>query len=349
MLPEDVQIQAPLLLSAVEQAAESVVITEAAPLDPPGPRIIYVNPSFTELTGYEADEVVGKTPRLLQGPKTEPWVLRRLRRRLEEEAFFEGEAINYRKDGSPYINHWSISPVRAPDGTVSHWVSVQRDVTERRRTNERLLMVQERERQRIAREMHDEIGGVLTSLQITLNQLRSVTEATPRTGALFDTLTERIDALSDLVRTLTDEASPRVLQDYGLAKGVSRLVRRLASAWDLEVSLHNEVTDNERLSSLLELVVYRILREGLSNVGRHADAETVQVLLNKVDGQLRLHIVDDGTGFDPARDLDGNEDFGLLGIKERVERLNGDFSISTAPGEGTRLTVTLPLVTTSLL
>jgi len=121
-----------LLKTAIEQSNESVVITTSQ-LDWPGPQIIYVNPAFTRMTGYSLEDVIGKTPRILQGPKTDRAVLDRLRKDCEEGRTFRGETVNYRKDGSEFYLEWSIEPVRDERGEVTHFVATQRDVTERRR------------------------------------------------------------------------------------------------------------------------------------------------------------------------------------------------------------------------
>ncbi|MHA7817545.1 MAG: sensor domain-containing diguanylate cyclase [Pseudohaliea sp.] len=126
---------------AVEQAYNSVMITEAA-LAPPGPRIVYVNPAFCAQTGYGADELLGQTPRILQGPGTERPVLDRLRETIGRGDFFEGQAVNYRKDGEPYLVRWNISPLRDSAGHTTHYLSVQKDITDREqieRFNHQLL------------------------------------------------------------------------------------------------------------------------------------------------------------------------------------------------------------------
>ena len=112
---------------AVRAQGDAVCITDGR-LDPPGPRIVFVNDAFTRLTGYPADEAVGQTPRILQGPLTERSVMELLRRRLEDGKRFEGEAINYRRDGRPFLMHWTIDSV-SPNGSVSNFIAVQRDVT----------------------------------------------------------------------------------------------------------------------------------------------------------------------------------------------------------------------------
>ncbi len=122
----------------MRHVSEAVVITTTQ-LDPPGPEIVYVNEGFCRMTGYTAEEVVGKTPRILQGPKTDRAELDRLRRHLSRgEPFDGGEAINYRKDGSEYVVNWHIVPLRDDAGEVTHWLAGQLDVTKRAALEERL-------------------------------------------------------------------------------------------------------------------------------------------------------------------------------------------------------------------
>ncbi|MBS3804193.1 MAG: diguanylate cyclase, partial [Oleiphilaceae bacterium] len=104
-------------------------ITDAR-LDFPGPKIIYVNPAFTKMTGFTADELIGATPRILQGENTDPELMVQLRTALDAGQLWAGRAVNYRKDGTSYWVEWNISPVRGDSGKITHFVSVQRDITE---------------------------------------------------------------------------------------------------------------------------------------------------------------------------------------------------------------------------
>lgn len=119
-----------LLKQAIDQAYSAVLITTAE-LDPPGPEIVYVNRAFCEMTGYRPDEVLGKTPRILQGPRTSPALLRQLRQQLQNQQDFEGATVNYRKDGTPYLVEWNIAAVRDARGGVEFYVATQRDITHR--------------------------------------------------------------------------------------------------------------------------------------------------------------------------------------------------------------------------
>lgn len=146
-----------LLETAVNDATESVLIT-GSELHEPGPRIVYANPGFTAMTGYEPEEVMGKTPRLLQGPDTDPELLAELRRLLEQGESFFGETINYRKDGTPFINEWSISPVHNEAGHATHYVAVQRDITQRKQV-ERALRASEKKHRTVVENVRDVVFG----------------------------------------------------------------------------------------------------------------------------------------------------------------------------------------------
>ena len=151
--------------AAVEAAGEAILIT-SADLDEPGPRIEYANPAFTRMTGYEAHEVLGRSPRLLQGPGTDRTVLDRLRASLEAGEFAQGEALNYRKDGTTYMVEWLIIPVRDADGCITRWVSAQRDITDRRAAEDRQNL--------LVRELHHRVKNTLATVQAVLNaSLRS--------------------------------------------------------------------------------------------------------------------------------------------------------------------------------
>ncbi len=121
-----------LLEQAIKGDYDSILITELD-LAYPGPKIVYVNDGFTRMTGYEREEVIGKTPRILQGPKTDRATLDRLKKCLHEGKSFFGQAVNYRKDGSEFINQWDIHPIHNESGTLTHWVSYQHDITARKK------------------------------------------------------------------------------------------------------------------------------------------------------------------------------------------------------------------------
>jgi len=163
-----------LLSSAVAQSTESIVITDAD-LDSPGPRIVFVNPAFTKMTGYSAEESLGQSPRKLQGPETDQSGLRRLRQSLECGEAFTGEAINYRKDGAEFVVEWQIAPIRNAAEKITHFVAIQRDITERKRAEaeladtQRQLVVASRQAgmAEVATGVLHNVGNVLNSVNVS--------------------------------------------------------------------------------------------------------------------------------------------------------------------------------------
>jgi two-component system cell cycle sensor histidine kinase/response regulator CckA len=153
-----------LLSSAVMQSKEAILITDAE-LDLPGPRIVFVNPAFTEMTGYTAEEVFAKTPRIFQGPRTDKTVLSRLRRNLERGEVFVGEAINYRKDGQEFDLEWQITPIRDAAGVITHFLAIQRNITARKRFEAQLFQSQKMETVgKLAGGVAHEFNSILTAI-----------------------------------------------------------------------------------------------------------------------------------------------------------------------------------------
>lgn len=127
-----------LLENAIRSDYDSIIITTLE-LEKPGPEIVYVNDGFTRMTGYSREEAIGNTPRMLQGEKTDRAVLDKLKKRLKEGQSFFGHTVNYRKDGSEFINQWDIHPLTNNEGEITHWVSYQHDITERKRSEKRVV------------------------------------------------------------------------------------------------------------------------------------------------------------------------------------------------------------------
>ncbi|MDX2460074.1 MAG: adenylate/guanylate cyclase domain-containing protein [Gammaproteobacteria bacterium] len=129
-------------MALLEATLESILVT-AADLESPGPTIVYVNPAFERMTGWSKEEIVGQSPRVLQGPSTDLSVFDDLKPKLLRGETWQGRAINYRKDGQEFIMEWSIAPIRDDRNVIYQYVAVQRDVTERVETEHKLERARE--------------------------------------------------------------------------------------------------------------------------------------------------------------------------------------------------------------
>jgi PAS domain S-box-containing protein len=119
------EIMKRLLQASLEHSFTGIMITEAAQ----GYPIVYVNPAFCDMTGYGPQELLMKSPSILQGPKTDTKVLERLERDISSGRVFHGRAVNYRKDGSEFMMEWKIAPIRNAEGEISHYLAIQKDVS----------------------------------------------------------------------------------------------------------------------------------------------------------------------------------------------------------------------------
>jgi len=200
--------------------------------------------------------------------------------------------------------------------------------------------VQEAERRRLARDLHDGIGQTLTALKQQLDVVEQSAGVLPEAAhaRLRDAAELAALALHE-TRELSRLLRPQILDDLGLEPALRWLTRTFSARTGiaLEVDL---VGIDGRLASDLETLAYRVVQEGLNNVGKHAAATRGQVLARREGGELHLVVADDGRGFDAdAPDGDGS---GLRGMRDRVELFGGRIDIGSRPGKGTRIVARVP-------
>lgn len=212
-----------------------------------------------------------------------------------------------------------------------------------RRLSAHLENVREDERTRVAREIHDELGQSLTGLKFDLANLRQqLAKTADGRGCeeLIGDMSGQIDETVNVVRRIISELRPGILDDLGLDAAVEwqarDFQRRTGVDCKVSVDIDGLEPDREHTTAL-----FRILQEALTNVARHAQASRVEVKLAYRDGRIVLDVVDNGRGLDRAV-IDERKSFGLLGIRERVLQLGGEFDVDSAPGRGARITVSLP-------
>lgn len=360
--------------------------------------IVAVNPAFTRLTGYPAEDVLGRSPRFLLRPGSGKHYTDALQA-LQRGCRWLGEPEGRRRDGSPYVAALSLTAVYDDDGGIDYFIAVFSDITARRQaetalralsgeldervaartaelaaSNLRLRQeveqhqrtaaqlqqsreqlnrlaahqetVREQERQRVACDVHDELGQNLLALRIDITQLQQ------RVGAADGRLQRRVAAALDNLDTtirsargIMNELRPAVL-DLGLYAALEWQVQQFRQRSGLACTLTlPPEAQMPALPAPLALALFRNLQEALINVRRHAQASAVQVqlLLVPQGRALALSISDDGIGLDQAHRA-RSDAFGLIAIEQRMVALGGSLHIDTPPsGHGCRLTFSFAL------
>ncbi|MBI5386984.1 MAG: sensor histidine kinase [Verrucomicrobia bacterium] len=216
-----------------------------------------------------------------------------------------------------------------------------------RQLSRQILSAQEEERKRISRELHDVIAQVLTGINVQLATLK--TEATVSTKGLTRNIsrTQRLVEKSvDIVHRFARELRPALLDDLGLIPALHSYLKEFAKRTGLRASLMAFTSGRiEELDSAGRTALYRVAQEALNNVARHAQASRVEASILKVAHGLRLQIKDDGKSFEVEQVLHAkkNQRLGLLGMRERVEMVGGQFTVESAPGQGTTIQAQIPL------
>lgn len=316
-------------------------------------RLQFANPKLTEILEYSRDELLGADPWSLVHPDDLERARDILRRQTEGESVPEEFVCQLiTKSGQVRWVTLGHSLIRYR-GSPAVLGNVQ-DVTERKhmeqevhRLSARLLEVQEEERRRVARDLHDSLGQKLTGIKFLIEA--NLGEPWPqerragvaRLRALIPTIQDAVEE----VRRISTELRPSILDDLGLLPTLAWHLRELAK-------LHPEIAVDQQISAAesdvpvaLRTPIYRILQEATNNVAKHAGRCRMVVRLEVGDGRLRLLVRDYGAGFDPLalpRD-DGNGGVGLGSMRERTELSGGSFSVHSAPGAGTTIEAEWPL------
>lgn len=350
-----------LLGRIAEMTDDVILITDTESIDEPGPRIVYVNPAFARMTGYSPEEVIGLTPRVLQGPKTCQTTRARIRDALQQRQPTRCELLNYRKDGSEFWSELSITPVADASGIFRFWVSVQRDVSQAKQRERELANTQ---------------------------RLKAVGEMTGGIAHDFNNLLTSISGAAELL-------APRVTQDAESAKLVEAIrgavrsgsgqVRRLLSFSSTPLLNRGPVDLHELLNELV-LMLRRSLRDNitlevaLDEQARWVDADAVQLesaLLNMVinaqdaiqgagqvvlstrhleqDGRRMVHleVSDSGCGMDEhtlahvfepfftTKEAGRGSGLGLAMVHAFITQMGGHIEARSRPGEGSSFIMSL--------
>jgi signal transduction histidine kinase len=240
--------------------------------------------------------------------------------------------------------HLSISPYD------SELVALVRDVRQRRqdeaerlRLIRRLMDVEESERRRVARELHDQFGQQLSALTLKLATLRRDRGRRTQFSEELAPLERIANQLGADLDLLVSRLRPPALDDLGLQAALDQYIRRWSEEVGVHAELHAKGLEAGGLSSDMETALYRIVQEALNNVVKHSQAKNVALLLDQSADRVSLIIEDDGVGFNAEQRFPSHR-FGVTGMRERTALLAGTFDIESSPGRGTTVAVRIPLL-----
>jgi len=310
-----------LVQSAVDQVQESVVITDTK-LEHPGPHIVYVNPAFTAMSGYQPDEVYGLSPRVLQGAQTDRAVIDRLRSTLRRGESFTGQTTNYRKDGSTYVVELNINPLRDVDGRIVNWVAIQRDVTARHEA-EGLKRAHREELAHVTRlstmgEMASglahEINQPLTAISNYMNgglqRVREDRISKQDLLAMMGRVADQAERAGQIIRRLRAFVSKRgthrmrhqinfLVHDTVALLEANLKENQTTVQYDLAPNLPSLYVDGIQIEQVL-LNLLRNAMDAMSDVEPQKRRVTLKTHLDK-DGQVHVGVFDVGTGLSEAQ------------------------------------------------
>jgi len=212
------------------------------------------------------------------------------------------------------------------------------------RLSARLVDAQEQERRSLARELHDEVGQALTAIKMAVGVALRTPGAHPRAQAALEEARSVAETTLQGVRDLSQLLHPSMLDDFGLPETLAAYLRNFSRRTGIRAQFAHEGGD-VRMPPDVEVCLYRIVQEALTNVARHSGALTCSVTLRRIDSHVELVVEDSGRGMAQGGGADARRGLGLMGMRERAQSLSGRFAIENRPEGGTRIIVTLPIGT----
>ncbi len=344
-------------------------------LDPSG-RVVTWNQGAERIKGYKANEIIGEHfsrfyPREAQESK---WPERELEI-AGKEGRFADEGLRVRKDGSTFWAYVVITALNDETGTLRGYSKVTRDLTERRTLEERsrqlnkelrarvtdlaesqrlvelrtlelqklsaeLLRVQDEERRRMARTLHDDLGQELTALKIAL-ELQN--RAEPGVNSNLSQPIELVDSCLNKVRSMSYLLHPPLLDESGLLAALHWYIEGIKTRTGLQISFDYKPRLFSRLPRDLETAVFRVIQESLTNIYRHSGSEDARIEIEQDRDRVKVRIRDFGKGIPDKSQLGPNSGVGISGMRERVKQLHGDLRISRAE-PGTLVEASVPIL-----
>ena len=325
--------------------------------------INFGNNYFLKLTGYKEEEVINKNWFDLFIPGDIRETLKNVFNDALSKNLLPPHYVNdiVAKNGEKKLISWNNTVLKDTDGRTIGTASIGEDITEQKRLEQELLKnsqqlqaltahlqrIREEEREFIAREMHDELGQILTSLKMNIvflkRELEKNTSAEMKNKILaeFEFINLTIDKAVSEVRKLITQLRPELLDKLGLVPALEWYAEEYSKRTNIKCEFTSECGELI-LSHDLELAVFRIVQEAMTNTAKHSGAKSVQIRACKKGSLFSVEITDDGKGI-PESELDGDTSFGLLGMRERAHLIGGTLRVSGVSGKGTTVKLSVEL------
>lgn len=324
-------------------------------------KIKFFNPEAEKIFGYKNKEVKGKDPYEFLIPETSKALVEEKRKRwLLGDMNANSINENITKDGRIILCEWYNTPILDENGNLVEVISMGIDVTEREKSKEELIKseqklralashlqyIREEERAAIARELHDELGQILTSVKMNLMMMTKqvIQEDESFDKTIFEneiqSMNEMIEHSVRRLKKLISELRPEVLDNLGLIPAVEWLVEQFISRSGIKVNFSPQIK-KINLPKDKQLNIYRIIQESLTNVLRHSKANQINLDIFESDNNICIVIKDNGIGFNPEK-LDPLHSIGITGMKERALTFGASLNIESLPGLGTTVLLSVP-------
>ena len=336
-------------LAAIVENSSDAIISRAIDRT-----IISWNAAAERILGYTAAEAIGRKLIKIQPTELRQEAAARRRLILAGRPVRNAEIVCIAKNGRRIDVTLSVSPIRDSGGTIIGTATIMRDIAERKRAeralrdyagrlqglSRRLVAIEETERRKINRELHDRIGQNLAALSIHFNIIRSqLSPASLRAArAQFEKTQALLEATAGHARNMMADLPPPALDDYGLFAALRTFVESAGAHAVVPITVRGEDLE-PRLTSTAEMALFRIVQGAIANANQHARAKRIEVVLAATPERVTLTIADDGVGFDPARVDPARPSWGLTIMRERAEGVGARLEVESARGNGTRVRV----------
>ena len=356
-----------LLETVITQSKDSILITEANSVSHRIPKIVYVNPAFSQMSGYDSNEIIGKSPNIFKGPKSDSDELKKLLKAIKNEEECLIETISYTKQKDEYWVRFSMIPIFNNEGVISHWISIQRDITDEKKL--------ETEKEHLIRELTQNnkdlkqfsyitshnLRAPLSNLIGLLNLIEDIPVDNPELEEIITGFTKSThllnETINDLVKVIIIKDNPSMQKEEVSLKEV---FENVFSQLSFQIELHKPIIklkfDKVPLLNTNKAYIESILLNLLTNSIKYKSENRklkISIMAEQIDHQAILTFKDNGIGIDLERNRDkvfglyqrfhnypDSKGLGLYLVKSQVETMGGTISIDSEVNKGTTFTIT---------